>query len=164
MKMKVAFWIWTVVIFIGVVLLSASAVRDRVYTGTDLTFRVSTDDQTLWIDTTSEITLQAASSDTFRLHKLGREVIVGTPTEPPLGCNIETYYVAGPTQILGGEWLVEGGNAILHLSDNNMAVTAVMTRGSKLTHIFLVLLGGIAVWAIGYQIEKLLLKIKEERN
>ena len=149
--MKVLFLIWTVIIIIGAVLLSVNVVKDNVYSGTDLSFKISTQ-RTLSIDTTSEIALQAASSDFFLLRKLSGETVVGTPTEPPLGWEHKTYYVAKPTQIQGGQWLVveDGDNATLYLtSDSEITVIAAMSGGGKTGAIFLVLLAGAIIWLGG---------------
>jgi hypothetical protein len=148
--MKVAFSIWTAVVIIGVILISANAVRDEVYAGTDLSFEVDSE-RTLSIDASSEITLWAASSDFFLLRKLSGETVVGTPTKPPLGWDSKTYYVAGPAQIQDGQWIVEDGNITLHLiSDNKITVTAVMSVGNKFGYFFLIFVVGVFVWLLGY--------------
>jgi len=155
--MKVAIWIWTVVVLIGVYFFSVNTVDDKVYTGTDLLLNVNTE-RGLSIDSTSRITLQAGSSDFFLLRDLRGETILGTPTEPPLGWDTKLYFVAGPTQIQGGQWLVEDGTATLHLkSDSKITVTAVMWGGVAGGNIFLILLAGALTWMVGFLIGRIFL-------
>lgn len=146
--MKVAFWIWTALVLIGVGLMLANDIGDRVYAGTDLTLKADTA-RTLTIDAASNITLQAGSPDFFLLRKLSGETIAGKPTEPPLGMDSKTYFVAGPIQIQGGQWLVDNGDTTLRLtSDGKITVTAIVTGKEMAGEIAVDLFLGFIVWIV----------------
>jgi len=118
----IAFWIWTVVVVGCVVLGGIAVTKDKVYTGTDIKFETG---RTLQIDAET-VTFEAASSGFFVLRKESGETIIGVPTQPPLGWANSKYFVAGPQEIPGGEWLFPNGNATVKISsDKAVTVRAI---------------------------------------
>lgn len=144
---KIMFWIWTGLVIVGVVLVSVVAIRDKVYSGTDLNFEVSTL-RVLAVDATSEVTIEAASNEFFLLRKLSGETVVGTPTNPPLGWDYATYYVAGPIKIQGGQWLIQDGAPTIHLTSADK-ITVTTAVNNKTATVFLIALAGIMIWLLG---------------
>lgn len=112
--MKKGFWIWTLFCVALIAGLAYLVSGDTVYTGKNITMS-SNDARQLTINGTA--TVEAASSSFFVFKKTSGETLVGTLTPKPLGWESDEYYLAGPTQIQSGTWIIEKGEGItIHLT------------------------------------------------
>lgn len=147
--MKAAFWIWTVFCVVGAGLLIWFLPADQSYSGSNIT--LTTDDKRQLSINAESVTIEAASGSFFVLRKTSGEAIVGSPTQKPLGWDEDEYYRAEPTQVQGGEWIVEKGSDItIHLSSSgNITVQGALKSGEKALSDILLVVFAFSIWLLG---------------
>lgn len=140
----IAFGIWTLLIVAGLTLMGISVTKDEIYDGTNIELNTGRD---LQIDAETVI-FEAASSNFFVLRKESGETIVGVPTQPPLGWSSNKYFIAGPQEIPGGEWLFQDGNATVKITSEKAVTVRVTDRDPNISWVLLSLLAFV-IWILG---------------
>jgi len=126
-----------VILMAGIVVASLYATRPEVYKGTDLTIDIYAYRNYFYLESDSDVNVEAASSEFFLIRNDAGDVIYGKPATSPLAWDKENYYKTGPSTISNGQWYTEMGDFTIHLtSENNMTLTLYFKTGVKVFVIF----------------------------
>jgi len=146
MKGKTIFRIiWSVAALAAIILIGARLASVKVYTTTEIEFN---DVSLIQIDA-DKVTFQAVSDEFFVLRKVSGEVITGIPAPVPFGWSIKQYFIVGPQEIPGGDWLLATGEALMRITSDT-PVTVHITPSSPAGYWFVTIFFGTIVWAIAF--------------
>lgn len=142
-------FMWTLVLF-GIYMLCVwYFTRKQVSKGSKLILTVG-EDWNVLIEGSSAIQVVAASGSIFELRLEGhKDVVFGTPADPPLGWN-GNYYLANTQTMKPGKWWMMRGSAQLSLSSETEMTVSLGREIYKMTSDILVSLAAfILLWLTG---------------
>jgi len=146
-KKQVVLLGWAVILVILLVYIGMDTTKDKVYTGTDIEFYTGSNIQ---IDA-QKVTFQAVSNQFFALYNENGETIAGGLSIKPLGWKEKQYFVYGPQEVSGGNWLFQAGFASVKITSDE-ATTVVVSMRDPFLLWFVYSLIALILWLVGYLI------------
>jgi len=138
-----AFWIWTIFLVVLYVLVGFLVSRDKAISGTNLEFNTI---RNIDIDA-DKVTIEAAGSSFFVLRKETGESITAIPAPRPLGWESINYFVAGPEEIPGGEWILVTGSPSIKITSDTVVMVTLLTNAPAVW--FMLFLLSMVIWMFG---------------
>ncbi|MFH1566321.1 MAG: hypothetical protein ABIB98_03955 [bacterium] len=145
MTNREVFW-FSLCVAILIVVVPVLAFVSNTYASTDITV-VAKNYQRLEIKGEA-VTMGGGASNFFALKSLDNEIIIGIPAPKPLGWEGKEYYMAEPTKIQEGTWIIEKGPVTLRLtSPSTITVSATTPVSFKIKVLLILIATIIAIWA-----------------
>ena len=116
-KDKILFWSWTLLVLVIYIIIIAISTKAKEYNGTNINLTVNSMNDILSLNSDSNSTIQAASSDFFLMRNQNGDIVYGIPGIKPLGWDKKYYFLAGPITISDGKWIIEQGSFALNLTN-----------------------------------------------
>ena len=123
-KELIIFGFITGIVLIFFILLAVYITKPDIYTGTDLTFEVSSMFQNFTINSEYDVTFEAGSVEFYVLRDLQGNVIYGKMEKPALGSSGKYFYTSLQS-IPAGKWNVEKGGCTIHLTSSQNVTAKV---------------------------------------
>jgi hypothetical protein len=155
MKKKIKTWlkvfmviVWTVVVMMGVLMLTQEVTKDYTRQGTNLTFNILSRDIEIK-KTDAIIQIEGASKDYFQLKKTD-EILYSTPIKPPLDYDYDTYFTLSKNNISEGKWEVSNDKSVTFNLISNKPIEVIFHDNGTSGFLSLVILSGLLCWLLGF--------------